>query len=127
MISLLAGLSMTGWIDAAGKLDRVRSSPAIQVLGRQAVYTIATAEQSSVGKAIVISETDIDNILRAKAAIFSAVAMMLEQTGLDLIRSGSGVYRRWLRPLPGYRKGGVHRAASRICQEKSTSTSATHP
>ncbi len=84
MISLLAGLYMTGWIDAAGKLDRVRRSPAIQVLGRQAVYTIARAEQSSVGKAIVISESDIENILRAKAAIFSAVAMMLEQTGLEL-------------------------------------------
>ncbi|MBK7256776.1 MAG: DUF4445 domain-containing protein [Ignavibacteriae bacterium] len=83
MISLLAGLSMTGWIDSAGKLDRVRSSPVIRVVGRQAIYIIATAEQSGIGKAIVISETDIENILRAKAAIFSAVAMMLEETGLD--------------------------------------------
>ncbi len=82
MISLLAGLYMTGWIDAAGKLNRNRTSPAIEVHGRQAGYIIATKQQSAIGKAIAISETDIENILRAKAAIFSAVAMMLEQTGL---------------------------------------------
>jgi uncharacterized 2Fe-2S/4Fe-4S cluster protein (DUF4445 family) len=82
MIALLAGLYMTGWIDPAGKLNRNRPSPAIEVEGRQARFVVATKEQSAAGRAITISETDIDNILRAKAAIFSAVAMMLEQTGL---------------------------------------------
>jgi uncharacterized 2Fe-2S/4Fe-4S cluster protein (DUF4445 family) len=84
MIALLAGLYMTGWIDAVGKLDRGRTSPAIEIQGRQASYIIATKQQSAIGKAIAISETDIENILRAKAAIFSAVAMMLEQTGLHV-------------------------------------------
>lgn len=84
MIALLAGLSMTGWIDAAGKLTRSRNSPAIQIRGRQAVYVLATQEQSAIGKALTISETDIENILRAKAAIYSAVAVMMEQAGLLL-------------------------------------------
>jgi uncharacterized 2Fe-2S/4Fe-4S cluster protein (DUF4445 family) len=84
MIALLAGLSMTGWIDAAGKLDRTRSSPAIQIRGRQAVYVLAPKEQSGTGTALTISEADIDNILRAKAAIYSAVAVMMEQAGLAL-------------------------------------------
>ena len=84
MIALLAGLSTTGWIDAAGKLDRDRPSPAIEIQGRQASYIIAAKQQSAIGKPIAISETDIENILRAKAAIFSAVAMMLEQTGLNV-------------------------------------------
>jgi uncharacterized 2Fe-2S/4Fe-4S cluster protein (DUF4445 family) len=83
MIALLAGLSMTGWIDPAGKLNRTRKSPAIVIQGRQACYVIATKQQSAIGKAITISEADIENILRAKAAIFSAVAMMLEQAGLE--------------------------------------------
>jgi uncharacterized 2Fe-2S/4Fe-4S cluster protein (DUF4445 family) len=84
MISLLAGLSMTGWIDAAGKLNRTKSSPAIQIRGRQAFYVLASGTQSSTGKPITISEADIDNILRAKAAIFSAVVVMMEQAGLTM-------------------------------------------
>jgi uncharacterized 2Fe-2S/4Fe-4S cluster protein (DUF4445 family) len=83
MISLLAELFMSGWIDAAGKLNRSQPSPAIRIQGRQAVYVIAAEEQSGISQAITISEADIENILRAKAAIFSAMAVMLEQTGLN--------------------------------------------
>lgn len=79
MISLLANLFLTGWLDSSGKLNRFRKSAAITVKGRQAVYTIVPEEESAAGKAIVISETDIDNIIRAKAAIFSACSLMLEQ------------------------------------------------
>ncbi len=83
MISLLARLFTSGWIDPAGKLDRNRPSPAIRVDGRTAFYTIATADQSESGQPLEISELDIDNIVRAKAAIYSACALMLEQVGLD--------------------------------------------
>lgn len=82
MISLLANLFATGWLDAVGKLTRTRNSPAIVVQGRQAHYIIAPAEDSATGKPIIISEIDIENIIRAKAAIYSASALMLEQVGL---------------------------------------------
>ncbi len=82
MILLLADLFLTGWIDPAGKLNRTKKSPAIQVNGRQARYIIAPAEESATGKPITISEIDIENIIRAKAAIYSACALMLEQVGL---------------------------------------------
>ena len=83
MISLLAELFLTGWIDAAGKFDRTRESAAIEIDGRAGYYTIVTADESSHGKAIRISEIDIENIVRAKAAIYSACALMLEQLGMD--------------------------------------------
>jgi uncharacterized 2Fe-2S/4Fe-4S cluster protein (DUF4445 family) len=82
MISLLANLFLTGWLDSAGKLNRNGKSPAIAVKGRQAYYTIVPQEESALGKEIIISETDIENIIRAKAAIFSACSLMLEQAGL---------------------------------------------
>jgi uncharacterized 2Fe-2S/4Fe-4S cluster protein (DUF4445 family) len=84
MISLLAGLFLTGWIDAAGKLSRSKKNPAIQIEGRQASYIIAPAEESGPGKPITISEIDIENIIRAKAAIYSAISLMLEQVGLGV-------------------------------------------
>jgi uncharacterized 2Fe-2S/4Fe-4S cluster protein (DUF4445 family) len=82
MISLLASLFLTGWLDPAGKLNRSKESPAIQVDGRQARYIISPAEDSAGGKPVMISEIDIENIIRAKAAIYSAVSFMLEQVGL---------------------------------------------
>jgi uncharacterized 2Fe-2S/4Fe-4S cluster protein (DUF4445 family) len=82
MIDLVASLFLTGWIDAAGKFDRVRPCPSIRVNGRRASYTLAPAEESATGKPIVVSEGDIENIIRTKASIYSACALMLTQVGL---------------------------------------------
>ncbi|MCK5843526.1 MAG: DUF4445 domain-containing protein [Victivallales bacterium] len=82
MISLLADLFISGWLDSAGKLNRDKASKAINVSGRFATYTIAPAEETKHGKPIIISELDIENIIRAKAAIYSACALMLEQVGM---------------------------------------------
>jgi uncharacterized 2Fe-2S/4Fe-4S cluster protein (DUF4445 family) len=83
MIDLVAGLFLTGWIDAAGKFERLRPCPAIRADGRRATYTLASAGQSASGKPIVITETDIENIIRTKASIYSACALMLKQVGLS--------------------------------------------
>jgi uncharacterized 2Fe-2S/4Fe-4S cluster protein (DUF4445 family) len=83
MISLLADLLLTGWIDAAGKFTRKKKSEAIKVDGRNASYIMVSAKQSATGREITISESDIENIIRAKAAIYSACALMLNQVGMS--------------------------------------------
>ncbi len=82
MISLLANLLLTGWLDPAGKLNREKISDSIKVDGRRAYYILASAEASGTGKELTISEHEIENILRAKAAIYAACCLMLEQVGL---------------------------------------------
>ena len=82
MIALLADLLKTGWLDAAGKFDRTRPSPAIQIEGRHARYVLAPEAESGLPRAITISELDIENIIRAKAAIYAASALLLEHAGL---------------------------------------------
>ncbi|HBC88345.1 MAG TPA: ferredoxin [Lentisphaeria bacterium] len=82
MISLLANLYLTGWIDASGKFNRQMKSKYIIVEGRFAKYIIVPAKESATGKDITISEMDIENIVRAKAAIYSACNLMLEQVGM---------------------------------------------
>jgi uncharacterized 2Fe-2S/4Fe-4S cluster protein (DUF4445 family) len=82
MIDLLANLFLTGWIGPNGRFDRTRHTPFITVEGRRAFYSIVSAEESAVGTPLVISETDIDNILRAKAAIYSACEMLIHQAGM---------------------------------------------
>lgn len=83
MISLLANLLTTGYMDAAGKLNRERGCEAITFEGRIGYYNIASAEESDTGEAIRINEKDIENIVRAKAAIYSACALLLDQVGLS--------------------------------------------
>jgi uncharacterized 2Fe-2S/4Fe-4S cluster protein (DUF4445 family) len=83
MISLLAELFLKGWIDAAGKLNRDKKSPAIKLKGRRAEYIIVPEKESGTEKPIAISEIDIENMIRAKAAIYSACSLMLKQVGSD--------------------------------------------
>jgi uncharacterized 2Fe-2S/4Fe-4S cluster protein (DUF4445 family) len=83
MISLLAELFLTGWVDANGKFDRSGKSPSIVEEGRNASYILATAEESDMAKPIIIRELDIENIIRAKAAIYSAFSLMVRSLSID--------------------------------------------
>lgn len=82
MISLIASLFKTGWIDAAGRLESVRPCAAIVPNGKYKKYVIATSEETG-GKPIYITEIDIDNLVRAKAAIYSACRVMLQNVNMD--------------------------------------------
>jgi len=83
LIDLLANLLRTGFIDRRGALDRSGRSPHIVVDGRSARFVVIPAEESASGEAITISETEIENVIRAKAAIYSATTLMLERVGLQ--------------------------------------------
>jgi uncharacterized 2Fe-2S/4Fe-4S cluster protein (DUF4445 family) len=84
VISLLAQLFLTGWIDPAGKIIRSQESPFIEINGRIGKYVIAPIEDSGTGKAITINEPEINNILRAKAAIYSAISLILNQIDMKI-------------------------------------------
>lgn len=79
MISLIANLLLTGWIDPAGKLNRSKPCDVIKVDGRFASYVIVPAPEGENGVEITISEVDFENIIRTKAAIYSACALILKQ------------------------------------------------
>jgi uncharacterized 2Fe-2S/4Fe-4S cluster protein (DUF4445 family) len=82
MIDLLANLLRSGWLDPAGRLDRERACPWIVPDGKRMRYLLVPAERAAGGRELWISELDIENILRAKAAIFSACALMMAQVGV---------------------------------------------
>ena len=77
MISLVAELYFKGMIDSAGKLDRGKSAENLMIDGRQARCIVVPAREAAQGKAITVSDADIENIVRAKAAIYSACCLML--------------------------------------------------
>jgi len=81
LISLIAGLFATGWIDPAGKLNRGKPCENIRVEGKSARYVIAPGLTPS--DEVYISEADIDNLIRAKGAIFSACRVLMHKVGLE--------------------------------------------
>jgi uncharacterized 2Fe-2S/4Fe-4S cluster protein (DUF4445 family) len=83
MVSLLSGLFRTGFMDAAGKLARDRACESIRIEGRRAWYRVAPDAETATGRPVEIGETEIESLVRAKAAVYSACALMLEQVGID--------------------------------------------
>jgi uncharacterized 2Fe-2S/4Fe-4S cluster protein (DUF4445 family) len=76
LIDLISGLFRSGVINARGKFIREGRRVSRDEWGIGA-YTVAFAEEAEDGRDIVLSETDIDNFIRAKGAIFSAIRTML--------------------------------------------------
>jgi uncharacterized 2Fe-2S/4Fe-4S cluster protein (DUF4445 family) len=85
LLSLVSGLVQAGILDPAGRLNR--DCPMVEPDGRRARYVLVPPTNGQRG--LNLREVDIDNFLRAKAAVFAACRLMLEQTGLsfdDLVR-----------------------------------------
>ena len=77
-VDLIAEMLRTGVIDRTGKLldahagHRVRTGPR-----GETEYLVVPASQTANGKDVVVSQVDINNILRAKGAIFAAAKVLL--------------------------------------------------
>jgi uncharacterized 2Fe-2S/4Fe-4S cluster protein (DUF4445 family) len=87
LIDLAGELFAAGIINARGKISREDYSPRPRL--RQDVwgmgaYVLAFEEETESGEAIVLTEGDIDNFIRAKGAIFSAIRTMLAMVELNI-------------------------------------------
>ena len=99
IIDIISELFRTSIINAKGLFVREgsRVKRDSHGMGR---YVLATAEESETGREISINEVDIDNFIRAKGAIFSAIDTLLKSVDMtvDMIDSvyvaggiGSGI------------------------------------
>jgi uncharacterized 2Fe-2S/4Fe-4S cluster protein (DUF4445 family) len=83
IIDIISELYRTGIINAKGLFvregDRVKRDA--HGMGR---YVLAFAEESETGREVSINEVDIDNFIRAKGAIFSAIDTLLKSVDMDV-------------------------------------------
>ncbi|GAV24697.1 ferredoxin [Carboxydothermus islandicus] len=84
LIDLLANLKRAGIIDRNGKIDRTINKERIREGEDGLEFVLAWANESGNNKDIVITEADIQNLIRAKAAIFAGVRTMLAMVDLPL-------------------------------------------
>ena len=83
IIDMISELFRTGIINAQGKFVREgnRVKRDHHGMGR---YVLAFAEESETGREVSINEVDIDNFIRAKGAIFSAIDTLLKSVDMDV-------------------------------------------
>ena len=83
IIDVIAELYRTSIISAKGQFVREGKRVAHDEHG-MGRYILATKDESETGREISITEVDIDSFIRAKAAIFSAINIMLSSLDMDV-------------------------------------------
>jgi uncharacterized 2Fe-2S/4Fe-4S cluster protein (DUF4445 family) len=84
LISLLAEMFMTGVVDKAGNIKTSLNSARVRDGAHGWEYVVAWGEETESGLDIVITAVDIDNLLRAKGAIYAGYRVLSESVGVPL-------------------------------------------
>jgi uncharacterized 2Fe-2S/4Fe-4S cluster protein (DUF4445 family) len=82
LISLLAELFLTGVVDKSGNINTSLDTPLVRTGEHGAEYVVAWAKETGHKQDIVITHVDIDNLLRAKAAIFAGYSVLANSVGV---------------------------------------------
>jgi len=83
-INIVAVMFETGIIDNRGKFNRDLETKRIRENEGIWEYVLAWAEETDIGRDITLQEPDIDNLIRAKGAIYSASMTLLGEIGLGI-------------------------------------------
>ena len=84
LISLLAELLMTGVINKSGRFDFRKETDRIRRGSHGGEFVVSWADETEIGQDIILTEVDIDNLMRAKAAIFAGFTVLADSVGMPL-------------------------------------------
>lgn len=88
LIALLAEMFAAGVIDKSGNINLHLPTNRVRQGEHGAEYVVAWAGETAIGKDIVITAVDIDNLMRAKAAIYAGFSVLARSVGLSLTDVG---------------------------------------
>ena len=84
LITMAAVMFEMGLINNRGKFNRDLGTPRVRKSNHVWEYVIAWTDETQLDRDIVLTEPDIDNLIRAKGAIYSGCMTLLEEVGLSL-------------------------------------------
>jgi len=84
LIALLSEAFLTGILDKAGNVNLTAGSPRVRDGAHGGEYVVAWGAESESGEDIVLSRVDVDNLLRAKAAIYAGFTVLADTVGIPL-------------------------------------------
>jgi uncharacterized 2Fe-2S/4Fe-4S cluster protein (DUF4445 family) len=84
LIDLLGELFVTGLLDKSGHLDQEAGTPRVRVRDGVPEYVVCKAGEGGAARDIVLTESDISGLIRAKAAIYAGFEVLCSSVGVDL-------------------------------------------
>jgi uncharacterized 2Fe-2S/4Fe-4S cluster protein (DUF4445 family) len=84
LITMVATMFEYGVIDSRGKFNRDLGTPRIRKTDDIWEYVVAWADETQIDRDVVLTEPDIDNLIRAKGAVYSGCQTLLEEVGLTI-------------------------------------------
>ena len=84
LISLIAEMFLTGVIDKGGFFNNDLPCDRIRRVESGWEYVIAWADETWHGKDITITRVDVDNFIRAKAAIYAGINVLADSVGVPM-------------------------------------------
>jgi uncharacterized 2Fe-2S/4Fe-4S cluster protein (DUF4445 family) len=84
LIDLLGELFVTGLLDKSGHLDIEAPTARVRVTNGVPEYVVCRAGEGGAQKDIVLTESDISSLVRAKAAIYAGFEVLCTSVGVDL-------------------------------------------
>jgi len=86
LISLLAEMFLTGVVDKSGNINLALApvTPRIRQGEHGPEYVVAWGSETEHGKDIAVSTVDVDNLKRAKAAIYAGFTVLAQSVGVPL-------------------------------------------
>lgn len=84
LIALVAELFITGVVDKGGKFKMDLNTPRLREGDHGPEYVVAWANETATGRDIVVTKVDVDNLMRAKAAIYAGFTVLAQSVGVDL-------------------------------------------
>jgi uncharacterized 2Fe-2S/4Fe-4S cluster protein (DUF4445 family) len=84
IINIISQMLKLGILDPNAKFARTLDTPRIRQGRSGYEYVIAWAAETGMNEDIVLTEVDLDNIVRAKAAMFAGYTCLLDKVGLGV-------------------------------------------
>ena len=99
LIDAIAELFRNRIIDASGKFPRDSDNSRVQKNEGDKEFVLAHGDETETGKSVVITESDISNLIKSKGAILAAMRLLLQSVGMSfedleriLVAGGFGNY-----------------------------------
>ena len=84
LITMVATLFEMGIIDNLGKFNRDLETPRIRQTDGVYEYVLAWKDETQIDRAVTLTEIDIENLIRAKGAIYSGCMTLLTEVGMNI-------------------------------------------
>jgi uncharacterized 2Fe-2S/4Fe-4S cluster protein (DUF4445 family) len=99
VIDAIASMRLTGILDLEGRISPDSGSERVRSRNRSTEYVIAWKEETQIGQDIAVTQSDIEEIKLAKAAIYSAIVVLTKHLKVQLeditrmfVAGGFGTY-----------------------------------